>query len=298
MGKCGPIQGGTRMRFSEDKLAKLTCSDQVKRPIHIWSPTQPRAVILAIHGGMAHAGDFVTPALYFRQQGIATVSFDMHGHDGKEQVDIPSFDALLDDVMLFLKWVKKTYRGLPIFIMGHSMGALIASHLEVSRFGKDCDIKGIILCSPYFVNAVKIHKLVDLVSDPLSKVFPKLNVPIESLTHYLTHDPDITARHLADEKDHIRATKITFRFATALLQAQADLRGKLHQWIHPVFAVVAGDDRLADSAGAQIMLKAIPRGLLEHHFYPDNFHENFNEINREEIFASISLWMEKRLITV
>ena len=63
------------MRFSEDKMASLRCSDGVERPIHIWQapePQQPRAVILAIHGGMAHAGDYVTPALTFRRHGIAT----------------------------------------------------------------------------------------------------------------------------------------------------------------------------------------------------------------------------------
>lgn len=79
------------MRFSEDKMASLRCSDGVERPIHIWQapePQQPRAVILAIHGGMAHAGDYVTPALTFRRHGIATVSFDMVGHDGKRKVDI------------------------------------------------------------------------------------------------------------------------------------------------------------------------------------------------------------------
>ncbi|HEY0845971.1 MAG TPA: alpha/beta hydrolase, partial [Noviherbaspirillum sp.] len=61
------------MRFSEDRLARLKCSDKVERPVHVWEPSQPRAVILALHGGMAHAGDYVTPALYFRDRGIATV---------------------------------------------------------------------------------------------------------------------------------------------------------------------------------------------------------------------------------
>ena len=125
------------MRFSEDKMASLLCSDKVERPIHIWQPEHPRAVILAIHGGMAHAGDYVTPALTFRQHGIATVSFDMVGHDGKRKVDIPSFEAFLDDEELFLAWVKQAYPGVPIFVMGHSMGGLIATHLGLRRFAGD-----------------------------------------------------------------------------------------------------------------------------------------------------------------
>lgn len=282
-------------RFSEDRLDLLTCSDRVQRPIHIWEPAQPKAVILAIHGGMAHAGDYVTPALFFRQHGYATVSFDMCGHDGKKRVDIPGFDSFLQDAALFLQWVKAAYPGVPIVIMGHSMGALIATHLGLGLFAKDPDIKGFVLSSPYYVNAIKVPKALLLLSGVLAALFPAMKVPLESSTHVLTHDPVITARHFADEKDHIRATEITFRFAAALLSAQKALKGKLAAWSYPVFAVVAGNDKLAHAQEAQAMLKTIPASLLEYHFEQDNFHENFNERNRDQIFGNILRWLEKRL---
>ena len=285
------------MRFSEDKLATLLCSDQVKRNIHIWEPQAPTAVILAIHGGMAHAGDYVTPALYFREHGIATVSFDMCGHDGKKRVDIPSFENFLEDEALFLKWVKKTYPDLPIFIMGHSMGALIATHLELGRFAKEHDIKGVILSSPYYVNAVKVPKILQTFSQSLAKLLPTMKVPLEHLTHQLTHDAAITERHLADEGDQIRATEVTFRFAASLLGAQAALPSQFGAWTHPVFAVVAGDDKLADAQGSKALLDTIPKALMEYHHYPDNFHENFNELNRNTIFADILRWMGRHVPT-
>ncbi|MFM9436262.1 lysophospholipase [Janthinobacterium sp. CG_23.3] len=280
------------MRFSEDKLALLTCSDLVARRIHIWQPEQPRAVILAIHGGMAHAGDYVTPALYFRAHGIATVSFDMCGHDGKKRVDIPGFDSFLDDAELFLQWVKRHYPGLPIFVMGHSMGALIATHLGLARFAGDADIKGFILSSPYYVNAIKVPKVLLLLSDFLAKVFPTMKVPLGSLTEVLTHDRGIIARHVADEKDNVRATEVTVRFAAALTSAQSGLASRLPAWRFPVFGVVAGDDKLADAAASQAMLASISPALLEYHFYPDNYHENFNELNRDKIFGQILHWLD------
>lgn len=43
------------------------------------------------------------------------------------------------------------------------------------------------------------------------------------------------------------------------------------------------------------MLRSVPEGLLEYHFYPANYHENFNEVNRDAIFAAILAWMEKLL---
>jgi alpha-beta hydrolase superfamily lysophospholipase len=40
--------------------------------------------------------------------------------------------------------------------MGHSMGALIATHLALGHFAGEAAIKGYILSSPYYVNAIKV----------------------------------------------------------------------------------------------------------------------------------------------
>jgi len=59
-------------------------------------------------------------------------------------------------------------------------------------------------------------------------------------------------------------------------------------------AVVAGDDKLADPAGTQSLLDKITHSLLTRYYYPNNYHENFNELNREEIFTNLLHWMEER----
>ena len=283
------------MRFSEDRLDSLRCSDGVTRPLHIWAPQQPRAVFLAIHGGLAHAGDYVTPALYFRAHGVATVALDMVGHDGKRRVDIPGFDSFLQDAVLTLRWIEQAYPGLPVFVLGHSMGALIATHLERGLFAQEPAVKGYVLSSPYYVNAVKVPALLVALSGVLARLFPRAKVPMESLTPLLTHDAAITARHYTDERDGIRATEASFRFANALLGAQAALGPSLARWSHPLFAVVAGDDRLADAKAGQALLKTIAPALLTYRFEPKNFHENFNESNRERIFEAIQAWLEQQL---
>jgi esterase/lipase len=64
-------------------------------------------------------------------------------------------------------------------------------------------------------------------------------------------------------------------------------------WTKPLFAVVAGDDKLADADAAEAMLKSVPAQLLTYQRHPRNFHENFNELNREQIFADILAWMDR-----
>lgn len=281
------------MRFSEDKLTEFTAGQGVPRRVHVWEPAAPRAVILAIHGGMAHGGDYVTPALYFRQHGIATVAYDLCGHQDARRVDIPGFNVFLDDSLLFLQWVKQQYPGLPIYVMGHSMGALIATHLALGHFAGEAAIKGYILSSPYYVNAIKVSPVLLAVAGVLEALAPRMKVPLASLTHQLTHDSAITARHYDDERDAVRATEITVRFGNALTKAQQGLAARMPSWTAPLFAVVAGDDQLADADAAEAMLKSVPASLLTYQRYPQNFHENFNELNREEIFADILAWMAR-----
>ena len=47
------------MRFSEDRIEKLTCSDGIQRDIHIWEHKKPRAVIICLHGLMDHGGNYL-----------------------------------------------------------------------------------------------------------------------------------------------------------------------------------------------------------------------------------------------
>lgn len=283
------------MRFAETRLAVLRCGPAQRR-VHVWEPEAPtpsRAVILALHGGMAHGGDYVTPALYFRRHGIATVAYDLCGHQDARRVDIPGFHVFLDDSVLFLRWVKEAYPGLPIYVMGHSMGALIATHLGLGHFAGDPAIRGFILSSPYYVNAIKVSPLLLALAGVLGALTPRMKVPLAPLTDLLTHDSAITARHHADERDGVRATEITVRFGNALTAAQQGLAARMPAWRHRLFAVVAGDDRLADADAAEAMLKSVPTALLTYRREPHNYHENFNELNREEIFADILGWMER-----
>ena len=122
-----------------------------------------------------------------------------------------------------------------------------------------------------------------------------MTIPTESIIDFLTHDPVITARHRADERDNIRAAKASARFGNELLEAQSYVAANIARWNQPLFLVTAGDDRLADIAVTDRLVKQIdPRHVKAHH-YPGNFHENFNELNREEIFGKIDLWLASDL---
>jgi alpha-beta hydrolase superfamily lysophospholipase len=120
-------------------------------------------------------------------------------------------------------------------------------------------------------------------------------IPLEDILVHVTHDQAIYQRHLEDERDGIMAKKASARFANELLKAQRWIPEKIVEWKHPMLAIVAGDDKVADTGATRILLKKIDPELITELYYPENFHENFNELNRDEIFVQILEWVEARI---
>ena len=60
-------------------------------------------------------------------------------------------------------------------------------------------------------------------------------------------------------------------------------------------AIVAGHDKLADARATRELLGIINPGLITELYYPENYHENFHVLNRDEMFEKILEWVETRI---
>ncbi|MBP7582835.1 MAG: alpha/beta fold hydrolase [Spirochaetes bacterium] len=292
------------MNFSETSTELFQADDNTRLLTYIWMPkAAPRAIFIAIHGGMAHAGDWVTPALYFMKKGIATYAPDLRWHGtfpkynpgGKVMFHIDSYDQYCGDVDRFCKWVAAKHPGVPMFLVGHSNGALISLYYGLTA-GRDADLKGVVISSPWLKNKVEVSPILLALSKVLSKVAPTLAVVPEPLTEKLTHDRNITARHYADEAAGLRGTKATVRLGAESIKTQEWVVEHMAEWKRfPVFAAIAGQDMLADPGVSETALGKMSAELLTLHRYNENYHENFNEVNREKIYALIAEWCDTRL---
>jgi alpha-beta hydrolase superfamily lysophospholipase len=292
------------MIYSETNSEVIQVDDQTSLLTRIWMPkTSPKAVLLALHGGMAHAGDWVTPALYFMEKGIATYAPDLRWHGtypkynkgGKVIFHADSYDETVSDVHKIYKKITEKHPGVPVFVISHSNGALNALKYGLT-LGKDTDIKGFILSSPWLKNKVEISPIVISMSKFLSKIVPMMPVTPEPLTDKLTHDKKITERHHADEASGIRGTQVTVRLGAESMKTQEWVVSEISKWEKfPVFGVIAGEDYLSDPDVSVKALESIKNAPVTIHRYDENYHENFNELNRETIFGLIAKWIDKLL---
>ena len=88
-----------------------------------------RAVLLCVHGLGLHNGTYDAFGKRLSKLGYAVYAIDVRGFgswmaaQGREKVD---FDGCMEDVKSTLKVVHRAHPGLPVFILGESMGGAIA----------------------------------------------------------------------------------------------------------------------------------------------------------------------------
>jgi alpha-beta hydrolase superfamily lysophospholipase len=138
-----PAMDAARSDSDEQKAAKKrekyivelsSSKKQVRRgnaPCLSWLPKEgnPKAVILCVHGLGLHNGTYTDFGQRMAGLGYATYAIDVRGFGsfmeakGREQVD---FDGCLQDIQSTLKVLHRAHKGLPLFLLGESMGGAIA----------------------------------------------------------------------------------------------------------------------------------------------------------------------------
>ena len=97
--------------------------------MHRWpSRGPPRAVILALHG-FGDAGDltFDGAAEHWARRGIEVYAPDQRGFGGNaSRKRWPGADALVTDAIATAADVRARHPGLPLIVVGHSMGGGVA----------------------------------------------------------------------------------------------------------------------------------------------------------------------------
>src|SRR6476620_4935597 len=155
-----------------------------------WKPEgKPRAVMILIHGFNAHSGYMIWPAEQFAANGLAAYALDLRGR-GKsegEQFYVERFSDWLDDVDKLVEIARTDNPGLPVYVLGHSVGGVIASSYV---FGHQSEIAGLICES--FAFDVGLPELVQLALEGASYLIPHL--PLYSLKNEIfSRDPAVVA---------------------------------------------------------------------------------------------------------
>ncbi len=266
--------------------------DNLKIFYQHWRPeTNPRAVLVIVHGYAEHSGRYQHVAEYFVGRGYAVYALDHRGHGRSEgeRAYVDRYNDLLVDLRTFVELVRQREPARRIFMIGHSMGGALAT-LFAAEHGDL--LHGLVLSGAFMRPSGGVSPAMVLMSRLLAVVAPKMGVASLEASS-VSRDPGVVARYDADPLNY--RGRIRARTGVVLLQIGATALTKLHRITVPVLVMHGGADRLADPEGSRLIYEGVGSQDRTLRIYEGLYHEIFNEPEKEQVLADVAGWLEQRV---
>ncbi len=240
-----------------------------------WTAGTPHANVLLLHGIAEHSGRYEHVGATLSAAGFSTRAFDHHGHgrSGGRRAHVPSFDTFLDDVEDNLTELRE--QGLPVVLMAHSMGGLIAFAYCVS--GRP--LPDVLLLSGPALGA-EVPAWQRIAAPILGRITPRLFIKSEFDGSLLSVDPDVGTAYVDDP---LRVPGATAGLGFALFGAMKMANERLSTLSIPTMVFHGGNDRIVPPQFTE------PIGELAvatRHVLPGLEHEVLNEASWESTMQS------------
>ena len=276
----------------DSTLRSFTAHDGSNLAVMDWplpSGAPSRGLVVIVHGLGEHAGRYDHVAERLNSWGFAVRSYDQHGHgesDGKPGA-LPSDTFLLDNLAELLDTSRRRMDPrLPLVLMGHSLGGLVAARLVSLNLRQ---VDGLVLSSPA-LNA-GMNAFQKLLVSVLPRLAPDLRVGNGLNAQYLSHDAGVVQAYRDDPMVHDR---ISARLARFIADAGPAMLASAPQWRMPTLLLYAGADHLVNPEGSRAFAAAAPPGVVSAHCFEGLYHEIFNEVDREAVFERLKGWLDAR----
>ncbi|REF35825.1 alpha/beta hydrolase [Thermasporomyces composti] len=245
-----------------------------------WPNDSARYLALLVHGYGEHIGRYEHVADTLVRHGAEVVGADHmgHGRSAGERVLITDYEEVVDDLHTVDERARSARPGLPVVLIGHSMGGMIATRYAQRYADTLCCV---VLSGPV-LGVWSPTKLLQLDEIP--------DTPLDITT--LSRDPAVGQRYAADPLVwHGPFKRPTLQaLATCLETINAGPRLELPTlWAH------GGDDQLVPLAETQVGIDHIRGSRFTERIYPGARHEIFNETNKDEVLADVTAFIDQHL---
>lgn len=286
--------------------------DTVKGVRYLPEGMEPVGIVQFSHGMVEHIGRYENVMIFLAQHGFAAYGHDHLGHGATApNADRLGYFAgedggscLVEDVRQVTELAKKEFPGLPVTLVGHSMGSLVA-RLYCLKYG-DGLARAVFVGTPAKNGlagaGVKMAKAIEGKKDPFyrSALLEKLTLGAmnrgvrkpKTPKDWLSRDAKKVAENLADPLCNFVFTASAFSDLYQMtIQANSDGWFAAFPKDLPVY-LLAGD---ADPVGRygkgvqEIYQKLLDAGVKSVWIkrYPGARHELFQEINRQEVLLDL-----------
>ena len=257
-----------------------------------WLPEEPpRAAMLLVHGLGEHSGRYESLAAHCTARGFAVHAVDHYGHGRSDGLKghVERFSVYLDGLRALRDDVRQNETDLPLYLLGHSMGGLIATAFldEDQASFRACVLSGPALRSEAEPPAL-VMAFVRLVS-MLAPTAPLIGLDPSGVSR----DPDVVKAYVSDPLVH--HGKASARLIAELSSAMRSALATAPDIQLPLLIMHGDADRLTSPSGSRALYEAAGSADKTLRLYAGLYHEIFNEPERDQVLAEMSAWLEEHL---
>lgn len=257
-----------------------------------WEPDArtPKAVICLVHGLGEHSSRYTHVAEAFTKEGFALFTYDLRGHgrSGGIRGHISSIEDFMKDIDLLLEQASKRYPNLPIILYGHSLGGIQVLHYGLIR---KPNVKGIISTSPGLRTALESQTIKVAMAKILGSLMPSVTVASGLDSKTISHDEKVVQVYNDDPLNH---DKISLGFGKIMLGVTAWTLAHASEFPVPLLLMHGKGDKLTFASGSSEFAAAL-KDKCTLVLWDDAYHELHNEPEKEQVFKTMTLWMDARL---
>jgi alpha-beta hydrolase superfamily lysophospholipase len=279
--------------FSET-TGELVASDGIRIFYRHYQAVPEQARMVIAHGLGEHSGRYGNVIERVVPNGFSVWAPDHRGHgrSGGRRGHVLNFVQYLSDLRLTVELVKKDMPGgMPCFLLGHSMGGLIALYFA-QRHPEHID--GVVASSPGLGLAIEIPPLKKVLGSFMSYVWPGLTMDNELDATKISRDSNVVSAY---EDDPLVHGRISVRLFTEFLAAMGSVNQQASTMNVPVLMQVAGDDYLVSADSSKQFFEKLTLQDKALFVYDGMYHEIYNspEDQKKKVLDDLEAWLEKHL---
>lgn len=254
-----------------------------------WESENPKAIIIAVHGMNDYAYGFDRAGNWWAAEAdITTYGYDQRGF-GRSPAPgrWPGNDALIADLRAVIDAVIERHQDLPIYVVGHSMGAgvILASMKEASL-----PVTGVVLAAPGVWGGSQLPIIYRASVNIAAAIAPGKSLTGERAARQATDNIPVLREMQADpfvvKETRIDAVLGVVRIMGEAYDASDEVGGDIlfllgeKDEIIPVKSMERAADRLC--------------GDVDIRRYEDGWHMLFRDLQAENVWRDIAGWVEQK----
>ncbi|HMF98663.1 MAG TPA: lysophospholipase [Vicinamibacterales bacterium] len=265
---------------------RVTSSDGHELFIRSWRPeTTVRAIVAIVPGFNSHSGYYTWVADQLTASGFAVYAVDLRGRGRSEgeRFFVDKFADYVRDAASLLHLAKSREPGVPVFMLGHSAGGVVAC---IYALEYPTDLAGLICES--FAHEVPAPDFALAVFKGLSHLAPHAHI-LHLKNEQFSRDPAVVKA--MNEDPLIASETQPTQTLAEMVRADERLKREFPLITLPVLILHGTADQATRPSGSQRFYDNAGSTDKTLKLYDGHFHDLLNDVGKEAVMADIVSWL-------